>query len=53
MNLKDIKKDYLKKIKKINELNENYYDKNISIVSDGEYDNLKKEHTDPKQKRRI
>ena len=31
MNLKDIKKDYLKKIKKINELNENYYDKNISI----------------------
>ena len=43
MNSKDIKKDYLKKIIKINELNENYYDKNISIVSDSEYDDLKKD----------
>jgi len=43
MNSKDIKKDYLKKIVKINELNENYYDKNISIVSDSEYDDLKKD----------
>ena len=43
MNSKDIKKDYLNKVKKINELNENYYDKNISIVSDNEYDDLKKD----------
>ena len=43
MNSKDIKKDYLKKIEKINELNESYYDKNISIVSDNQYDNLKKD----------
>ena len=43
MNSKDIKKDYFKKVEKINKLNENYYDKNKSIVSDSEYDDLKKD----------
>ena len=43
MNLKKIKKDYEKKIKKISELNEYYYDKNESLVLDSEYDTLKKE----------
>ena len=43
MNYDKIKKDYLRKIKRINELNEYYFDKNSPLVSDSEYDLLKKE----------
>ena len=43
MNFEKIKKDYLKKIKEINRYNENYYDKSDPLVSDNEYDQLKKE----------
>ncbi len=38
----EIKKDYLKKIQKITKFNESYYNKNNPLVSDGEYDLLKK-----------
>ena len=34
---------YKKKIKLIQKYNQNYFDKNTPIVSDGEYDDLKKE----------
>ena len=43
MNKKLIKDDYKKKISQINIYNKNYYDKNKSLVSDQEYDHLKKE----------
>ena len=43
MDKKGIKKEYLKKIKLINSLNKNYYDFNKPLVSDREYDILKKE----------
>ena len=42
MNKKLIKDDY-KKIKSNQIYNKNYYDKNKSLVSDQEYDHLKKE----------
>jgi len=38
-----IKNSYYKKIKKINEHNELYYEKSSPIISDIDYDNLKKE----------
>ena len=37
-----LKRDYLKKIKLINKYNKFYYDKNNSLISDKEYDKLKK-----------
>ncbi|WP_440927337.1 NAD-dependent DNA ligase LigA [Candidatus Pelagibacter sp.] len=43
MNKKNIQTEYKKKIKLITKLNENYYNKNQSTVSDQEYDQLKKE----------
>ena len=43
MNKKEIEKDYNKKIKLINKLNQFYYNKNKPIVQDFEYDELKKE----------
>ena len=43
MSNEEIKKNYLKKIKKITKFNESYYNKNNPLVSDGEYDLLKKE----------
>ena len=43
MSSKEIKKEYEKKIEKILIYNENYYDKNSPIVTDKEYDILKKE----------
>ena len=43
MNKKKIKKEYLKKIKLINNLKKSYYDFNKSLVADREYDILKKE----------
>ena len=43
MKYEKIKNEYLKKINKVVGLNKNYYDKNDPLVSDNEYDNLKKE----------
>ena len=43
MNFEKIKKEYQKKIEKILKYNENYYDKNNPLISDNEYDELKKE----------
>ena len=43
MKYEKIKKDYLKKIKKITRLNKNYFDKDKPLVSDNEYDLLKKD----------
>ena len=43
MKFEEIKKEYSKKIKKIHEYNKSYYDENNSLISDQEYDNLKKE----------
>ena len=43
MNKKAIEKDYNKKIKLINKLNQFYYNKSKPIVQDFEYDELKKE----------
>jgi DNA ligase (NAD+) len=43
MNKNLIRKKYDKKIKLINSYNKKYFNENVSIVSDSEYDNLKKE----------
>ena len=43
MNIKKIQKDYNKKIKLITKLNKFYYEKSKPLVSDSEYDELKKE----------
>ncbi len=43
MNKKEIKKNYNKKIRLIDNYNEYYYNKNSSLVSDKEYDELKKD----------
>ncbi len=43
MNNEQIKKEYSKKVKKINKLNENYYNYSKPLVSDSEYDFLKNE----------
>ena len=46
MDKKKISKDYLHKINLLEEFNKNYYDKDNPIVSDQEYDLLKKEIID-------
>ena len=43
MNKKEIQKKYKEKIKLFNKLNKFYYDKSEPVVSDQEYDILKKE----------
>ena len=43
MNKKKILSDYKKKIKSINQYNKSYYDSNKSLVTDKEYDELKKD----------
>ena len=43
MNKKLIKDDYKKKLSQIKIYNKNYYDKSKSLISDQEYDHLKKE----------
>ncbi|MDC3036342.1 NAD-dependent DNA ligase LigA [Candidatus Pelagibacter sp.] len=43
MNKKLIRKEYKKKINLIKNLNQKYYDQNISEITDSDYDNLKKE----------
>jgi len=50
MSNEEIKKNYLKKIKKITKFNESYYNKNNPLVSDGEYDLLKKKIISLEQK---
>ena len=50
MNDELIKKDYSKKIKKIQKLNKAYYQENNSIVTDQEYDLLKKQIIDLEKK---
>ena len=42
MNKKLIKDDYKKKLSQIKIYNKNYYDKSKSLISDQEYDHLKK-----------
>ena len=39
----DLKKEYQKKIKDINQYNKFYFDKNKPKISDANYDKLKKE----------
>ena len=46
MDKKKINKDYLDKIKLLEEYNKNYYDRDNPIVSDQEYDSLKKKIID-------
>ena len=43
MNKKKIKKDYLKKIQKLVNLNKHYYDLSKPLVDDKEYDQIKSE----------
>ena len=43
MKIVKIKKDYLRRIKKLIKFNESYYNKNKSLVSDADYDLLKEE----------
>ena len=43
MKNEEVKKDYLKKIKKIDNCNKNYYEKSKPVVSDAEFDRLKNE----------
>ncbi len=45
-----IKKDYLKKIQRITQLNKNYFEKSNPLVSDSEYDNLKSDILDLEKK---
>ena len=45
----EIKKIYQKKLKEIEKYNEQYYDKNNSLISESEYDNKKKEILDLKK----
>ncbi len=50
MNEKLIWKEYQKKIKFLAYYNKNYYDDNTSVITDSEYDKLKKEITDLEKK---
>ena len=50
MNKNLIKKQYFEKIKLINYYNKKYYSENLSIISDAEYDKLKKEILDLESK---
>ena len=43
MSYEDIKKNYLEKIRKITKLNKSYYNNSDPLISDSEYDDLKKE----------
>ena len=45
-----IKKDYLNKIKKLNEHNQYYYEKSSPRISDAEYDKLKQQITELEKK---
>ena len=43
MQNEEVKKNYLKKLKKFNDCNKNYYEKSKPILSDAEFDRLKNE----------
>ena len=43
MDVNLIKKEYRKKIKELNKHNKSYYDDNISLINDADYDLLKNE----------
>ena len=43
MKKKELKNKYLKKINQIDDYNKNYYDLSSPLVSDNDYDKLKKE----------
>ena len=42
MNHEKIKNDYIKKISELKKLNKNYYQNNQPLITDSEYDSLKK-----------
>ena len=50
MNEALIRKDYLKKIQKIQKLNKAYYEESIPVISDQEYDSLKQQIIDLENK---
>ena len=50
MNDELIRKEYKKKIKLLNKYNRKYFDENLSVISDSEYDKLKKEIIDLEKK---
>ncbi len=43
MQNEEVKKNYLKKLKKFNDCNKNYYEKSKPLISDAEFDKLKSE----------
>ena len=53
MDIDQIKKNYLDKIKKLTKHNKYYYDKSSPIVSDKEYDKLKNEILDLEKKHKF
>ena len=50
MSIDSIKKDYLKKIKLIKRYNQFYYNENKSLISDSDFDKIKKEVVDLEKK---
>ncbi len=50
MNEKLIKKEYLKKISKLQKYNQAYYDKSVPLIDDSEYDKLKRDIIDYEKK---
>jgi DNA ligase (NAD+) len=45
-----VRKDYLKKIRKIHKLNKAYYEDSVPVISDQEYDSLKQQIIDLENK---
>jgi len=53
MNNELILKDYKKKIRLLNKYNQKYFNENLSVISDSEYDKLKKEIIDLEKKNKF
>ena len=53
MNNELILKEYKKKIRLLNKYNQKYFNENLSVISDSEYDKLKKEIIDLEKKLKI
>ena len=53
MNKELIRKDYEKKIRLLNKYNCKYFDENLSVISDSEYDKLKKEIIELEKKNKF
>ena len=53
MNNELIRKDYEKKINLLKKYNRKYFDENLSVISDSEYDKLKKEIIDLEKKNKF